>query len=112
MLSGKNVISMNIINNKKNEKEIRDEYIKGKLVYNSYYKLNYLDMLTIFLGYIIVSFKGQENKKDKVYLITPILYSFDGYEAKIKKYNLFDDYFWIPIYIEKKHYKRSKEKIF
>ena len=69
-------------------------------------------MLAISLGYIIVSFKGQENQKDKVYLITPILYSFDGYEAKIKDNNLFDDYFWMPIYIEKKHYKRSKEKIF
>ena len=89
-------------------------------------KLNYIDDPDILLGYPIVQNKtGYLKQKIELYPI-PELLTYDGYMAQIgKQESKLDFYFntnfksannefynyWVPIYIDEKHYKKNRTAI-
>ena len=114
----------NNINNLKND-EIKMQQLKENLTCFML-KLNYIDDPDILLGYPIVQKKiGFNKNKIELYPI-PELLTYDGYMAQIGKQNskldfYFDTNFksannefynyWIPIYIDEKHYNKNKTTI-
>ena len=89
-------------------------------------KLNYIDYPDILLRYPIIQKKAGFNKnKIELYPI-PELLTYDGYMSQIRKQDskldfYFDSNFktinnefynyWIPIYIDEKHYNKNKTTI-
>ena len=88
-------------------------------------KLNYIDDPEILLGYPIIQKKGKGKEKIELFPI-PELLTYDGYIAQIQKQeekldfyfdtkfksanNQFYNY-WMPIYIDEKHYLKNKTTI-
>ena len=113
----------NIDKNKRNE-EIRMQQIKENLTCFML-KLNYIDDPEILLGYPIIQKKGKGKDKIELFPI-PELLTYDGYIAQIQKQedkldlyfdtkfksanNQFYNY-WMPIYIDEKHYSKNKTTI-
>ena len=108
----------------KKEEELRIQQIKENLTCFML-KLNYIDDPDILLGYPIVQCIGLGKNKIELYPI-PELLTYDGYMAQIgKQSNKLDYYFdthfksannqfynyWVPIYIDKHHYKKNKTAI-
>ena len=109
-----------IINNNKKIDQLKENLTCFML------KLNYIDDPYILLGYPIVQKKiGYVNQKIELYPI-PELLTYDGYMAQIgKQDSKLDFYFntnfksannefynyWIPIYIDEKHYKKNRTTI-
>ena len=109
-----------IINNNKKIDQLKENLTCFML------KLNYIDDPDILLGYPIVQKKiGYVNQKIELYPI-PELLTYDGYMAQIgKQDSKLDFYFntnfksannefynyWIPIYIDEKHYKKNRTTI-
>ena len=108
----------------KKEEELRMQQIKENLTCFML-KLNYIDDPDILLGYPIVQCIGLGKNKIELYPI-PELLTYDGYMAQIgKQDNKLDFYFdthfksannqfynyWVPIYIDKHHYKKNKTAI-
>ena len=89
-------------------------------------KLNYIDDPEILLGYPIIQSKAQYGK-DKIELYPiPELLTYDGFVAQIGKQDIKLDYYfdikfksannqfynyWVPIYIDEKHYQKNKSAI-
>ena len=109
--------------NKRNE-EIRMQQIKENLICFML-KLNYIDDPEILLGYPIIQKKGKGKDKIELFPI-PELLTYDGYIAQIQKQeDKLDFYFdtkfksannqfynyWMPIYIDEKHYTKNKTTI-
>ena len=112
-----------IDDNKRNE-EIRMQQIKENLICFML-KLNYIDDPEILLGYPIIQKKGKGKDKIELFPI-PELLTYDGYIAQIQKQeDKLDFYFdtkfksannqfynyWMPIYIDEKHYTKNKTTI-
>ena len=84
-------------------------------------KVNYIDDPDIFLGYPIVRIK----KRTRIELFPiPEILTYDGFEAqKSLQQQFIEEYFnfksannelynnWLPVYINKDHYNKNKEKI-
>ena len=113
----------NIDQNKRNEK-IRMQQIKENLSCFML-KLNYIDDPEILLGYPIIQKKGKGKNKIELFPI-PELLTYDGYISQIQKHeDKLDFYFdkkfksannrfynyWMPIYIDEKHYSKNKTTI-
>jgi len=113
----------NIDKNKRNE-EIRMQQIKENLMCFML-KLNYIDDPEILLGYPIIQKKGKGKDKIELFPI-PELLTYDGYITQIQKQeDKLDFYFdtkfksannqfynyWMPIYIDEKHYSKNKTTI-
>ena len=109
--------------NKRNE-EIKMQQIKENLICFML-KLNYIDDPEILLGYPIIQKKGKGKDKIELFPI-PELLTYDGYIAQIQKQeDKLDFYFdtkfksannqfynyWMPIYIDEKHYTKNKTTI-
>ena len=112
-----------------NEKKINinqptSERIKENLMC-SMLKLNYIDDPEILLGYPIIQIKRTGKDKYDLYPI-PELMTFDGFLLNIGKYpDKLDNYYtttfnndniksynyWVPIYIDEKHYLKNKSTI-
>ena len=113
----------NIDQNKRNEK-IRMQQIKENLSCFML-KLNYIDDPEILLGYPIIQKKGKGKDKIELFPI-PELLTYEGYISQIQKHeDKLDFYFdkkfksannrfynyWMPIYIDEKHYSKNKTTI-
>ena len=113
----------NIDQNKRNEK-IRMQQIKENLSCFML-KLNYIDDPEILLGYPIIQKKGKGKNKIELFPI-PELLTYEGYISQIQKHeDKLDFYFdkkfksannrfynyWMPIYIDEKHYSKNKTTI-
>ena len=113
----------NIDQNKRNEK-IRMQQIKENLSCFML-KLNYIDDPEILLGYPIIQKKGKGKDEIELFPI-PELLTYDGYISQIQKHeDKLDFYFdkkfksannrfynyWMPIYIDEKHYSKNKTTI-
>ena len=113
-------------NNDKNKRkeEIRMQQIKDNLTCFML-KLNYIDDPEILLGYPIIQKKGKGKDKIELFPI-PELLTYDGYITQIQKQeDKLDFYFktkfksannqfynyWMPIYIDEKHYSKNKTTI-
>ena len=110
-----------IINVNKKKEDIRIQQIKENLTCFML-KLNYIDDPEILLGYPIIQKKGKGKEKIELFPI-PELLTYDGYIAQIQKQeekldfyfdtkfksanNQFYNY-WMPIYIDEKHYSKNK----
>ena len=109
---------INIENDKKME-QIKDNLTCFML------KVNYIDDPNILLGYPVIQKKVGIKERVELFPI-PELLSYDGYIAQIGKQDeKLDFYFntkfksanneyynyWIPIYIDKKHYEKNKTTI-
>ena len=109
--------------NKKKE-DVRIQQIKENLTCFML-KLNYIDDPEILLGYPIIQKKGKGKDKIELFPI-PELLTYDGYIAQIQKQEekldfYFDTKFksannryynyWMPIYIDEKHYSKNKTTI-
>ena len=111
-----------------NEKEISihqptNETIKENLIC-SMRKSNYIDEPEILLGYPIIQIKGKGKDNYDLYPI-PELMAFDGFLLNIGKYSdKLDNYYttinndninsynyWVPIYIDEKHYLKNRSTI-
>ena len=120
---------------KEEKKEENKEEIKEKNKYNDknvleqikenltcfMLKVNYIDDPDIFLGYPIVRIK----KRTRIELFPiPEILTYDGFEAqKSLQQQFIEEYFnfksannelynnWLPVYINKDHYNKNKEKI-
>ena len=105
--------------NKYNDKNILEQ-IKENLTCFML-KVNYIDDPDIFLGYPIVRIK----KRTRIELFPiPEILTYDGFEAqKSLQQQFIEEYFnfksannelynnWLPVYINKDHYNKNKEKI-
>jgi hypothetical protein len=105
--------------NKYNDKNILEQ-IKENLTCFML-KVNYIDDPDIFLGYPIVRIK----KRTRIELFPiPEILTYDGFEAqKSLQKQFIEEYFnfksannelynnWLPVYINKDHYNKNKEKI-
>ena len=110
-----------IIDINKKKEDIRIQQIKENLTCFML-KLNYIDDPEILLGYPIIQKKGKGKEKIELFPI-PELLTYDGYIAQIQKQeekldfyfdtkfksanNQFYNY-WMPIYIDEKHYSKNK----
>jgi hypothetical protein len=114
-----------IILNNKIPEEQRLQVIKNNLKCSKT-NLNYINKPDIILGYPILRSKNDSSKKiDKIDLYPiPELISFDEFIKQMGDYNImnypnydsssFNTYYynyWIPIYIDKKHYEKNKNTI-
>ena len=113
-----------IIDINKKKEDIRIQQIKENLTCFML-KLNYIDDPEILLGYPIIQKKGKGKEKIELFPI-PELLTYDGYIAQIQKQeekldfyfdtkfksanNQFYNY-WMPIYIDEKHYLKNKTTI-
>ena len=107
---------------KKNDEEKRIELIKDNLKC-SLSKKNYLDTKHIILGYPILGKNKLTKNKIELYTI-PELISYNEFIKNIGSLNFYNQYYnyphfmnsqhytyWIPIYIDKKHYEKNKNTI-
>ena len=113
-----------IIDINKKKEDVRIQQIKENLTCFML-KLNYIDDPEILLGYPIIQKKGKGKEKIELFPI-PELLTYDGYIAQIQKQeekldfyfdtkfksanNQFYNY-WMPIYIDEKHYSKNKTTI-
>ena len=113
-----------IIDINKKKEDVRIQQIKENLTCFML-KLNYIDDPEILLGYSIIQKKGKGKEKIELFPI-PELLTYDGYIAQIQKQeekldfyfdtkfksanNQFYNY-WMPIYIDEKHYSKNKTTI-
>ena len=112
------------IDKKKKEEEIRIQQIRENLICFML-KLNYIDDPEILLGYPIIQKKGKGKDKIELFPI-PELLTYDGFIAQIQKQeDKLDFYFdtkfksannrfynyWMPIYIDERHYSKNKTTI-
>ena len=113
-----------IIDINKKKEDVRIQQIKENLTCFML-KLNYIDDPEILLGYPIIQKKGKGKEKIELFPI-PELLTYDGYIAQIQKQEekldfYFDTKFksannqfysyWMPIYIDEKHYSKNKTTI-
>ena len=88
-------------------------------------KVNYIDDPDIILGYPIIKCKGLGKDKYELYPI-PELLTYDGFMAQIGKQDSKHDYYfdikfksanneyynyWIPIYVNRKHFEKNRTTI-
>ena len=113
-----------IIDINEQKEDVRLQQIKENLTCFML-KLNYIDDPEILLGYPIIQKKGKGKEKIELFPI-PELLTYDGYIAQIQKQeekldfyfdtkfksanNQFYNY-WMPIYIDEKHYLKNKTTI-
>ena len=108
----------------KDKNEVQTQLIKENLTCFML-KVNYLDDPDILLGYPIISQKQFLTKRVRLELYPiPELLTYDGYKAqKSIQSHMVEEYFelksannecydsWLPIYINKDHYQKNKQKI-
>ena len=120
-----NEVKNEIIDEAEQKEKIRMQQIKENLTCFML-KLNYIDDPDILLGYPIIQNKiGGVKAKIELYPI-PELLTYDGYMAQIgKQDDKLDFYFdikfksannqfynyWVPIYIDEKHYQKNRTAI-
>ena len=112
------------INQNKNDNEQNIQLIKENLTCFML-KLNYIDDPDILLGYPIIQKKGLGKNKIELFPI-PEMLTYDGYMAQIGKQDSKLDYYfdtkfksanneyynyWVPIYINEKHYLKNRTTI-
>ena len=118
-----NEINQNKIEEQKDKDFLRIQQIKENLTCFML-KSNYLDEPDILLGYPIIQDKVSKNKIE-LYPI-PELLTYEGFIQQIGKQDIKLDYYfdikfksannqfynyWVPIYIDEKHYKKNKDAI-
>ena len=118
-----NDINQNKIEEQKDKDFLRIQQIKENLTCFML-KSNYLDEPDILLGYPIIQDKVSKNKIE-LYPI-PELLTYEGFIQQIGKQDIKLDYYfdikfksannqfynyWVPIYIDEKHYKKNKDAI-
>ena len=118
-----NEINQNKIEEQKDKDFIRIQQIKENLTCFML-KSNYIDEPDILLGYPIIQDKVSKNKIE-LYPI-PELLTYEGFIQQIGKQDIKLDYYfdmkfksannqfynyWVPIYIDEKHYKKNKDAI-
>ena len=114
----KNENNNKIINNKIDEEQ-RIKLIKDNLKC-SISSLNYINKNDIILGYPILEKRNIIKNKKELNPI-PLLFSYNEFINNIGKFNRYTEYlnsinnnyydYWIPIYIDKKHYEKNKKTI-
>ena len=106
----------NKTNKNKLDEEQRIKLIKDNLKC-SISKENYIDKKDIILGYPII--ENKKFTKNKIELI-PELISYNEFINEMGDFNIFPYFtsfsknnynYWIPIYIDKKHYEKNKNTI-
>ena len=116
-------INQNKIEEQKDKDFLRIQQIKENLTCFML-KSNYIDEPDILLGYPIIQDKVSKNKIE-LYPI-PELLTYEGFIQQIGKQDIKLDYYfdikfksannqfynyWVPIYIDEKHYKKNKDAI-